>query len=73
MMLEQSINAIQGHIFRGRINGENAGLLACEIMYLAACLLTKADSFERVAEPEKYKDSNFHPQGHEANQLYPQH
>ena len=53
------INAIQGHIFRGRINGENAGLLACEIMYLAACLLTKADSFERVSVPEAFKDSAF--------------
>ena len=53
------INAIQSHIFRGRINGENAGMLACEIMYLAACLLTKADSFERVSDPEAYKDSAF--------------
>ena len=53
------INAIQGHIFRGRINGENAGMLACEIMYLAACLLTKADSFERVSDPEAYKDFAF--------------
>ena len=53
------INAIQGHIFRGRINGENAGMLACKIMYLAACLLTKADSFERVSDPEAYKDFAF--------------
>lgn len=53
------INAIQGHIFRGRINGENAGMLACEIIYLAACLLTKADSFERVSAPEAYKDFAF--------------
>ena len=53
------INAIQGHIFRGRLNGENAGMLACEIMYLAAYLLTKADSFERVSDPEAYKDFAF--------------
>ena len=57
------INAIQGHIFRGRINGENAGMIACEIMYLAACLLTKADSFDRVSDPEPYKDFAFTPKG----------
>lgn len=53
------INAIQGHIFRGRINGENAGMLACEIMYLAASLLTRADTYDRVSDPEAYKDYTF--------------
>ena len=53
------INAIQGHIFQGRINGENAGILACEIMYLAACLLTGATAYERVSAPETYKEAVF--------------
>ena len=33
------ISSIQGHIFVGRINGENAGTYASEVMYLAASLL----------------------------------
>lgn len=48
------INAIQGHIFNGRLNGENAGLIACEVMYLASCLLTGQKNFERVVDTEAY-------------------
>lgn len=50
------INAIQGHIFAGRMNGETAGIYASEIMYLAACLLAKKPSFERITQPEKFRD-----------------
>ncbi|MBR5383016.1 MAG: nucleotidyl transferase AbiEii/AbiGii toxin family protein [Clostridia bacterium] len=49
------INAIQGHIFSGRINGENAGMIACEVMHLAACLLTEQPGFERISSPEAYR------------------
>lgn len=50
------ISAIQGHIFNGRLNGENAGLMACEVMYLASCLLTGQKSFERVVDAEAYRE-----------------
>jgi len=49
------INSIQGHIFRGRINGENAGMMACEVMYLATCILTGQTEYVRVTEPESYR------------------
>ena len=49
------INAIQGHIFQGRINGENAGLIACEIMYLAACILTGQSEYKHITDPEAYR------------------
>lgn len=50
------INAIQGHIFNGRLNGENAGLMVCEVMYLASCLLTGQKSFKRVVDAEVYRE-----------------
>lgn len=49
------INSIQGHIFRGRINGENAGMMACEVMYLTACILTGQTEYVRVTDPESYR------------------
>lgn len=49
------ISAIQGHIFAGRINGENAGAYASEVMYLAACLLTKQPEYVRIDNPEEYR------------------
>ncbi|MBR2810866.1 MAG: hypothetical protein IKD69_05735 [Solobacterium sp.] len=49
------ITSIQGHVFNGRINGENAGMMACEVMYLAACILTEQTEFERVNDPEDYR------------------
>lgn len=56
--LSMGINAIQGHIFEGRINGENAGIYASEVMYLATCILTKQNKFERISHPEEY--TNYH-------------
>ncbi len=50
------ISSIQNHIFSGRFNGENAGLFACEVMYLASCLLTKQRVYERVTDPELYRN-----------------
>lgn len=49
------INALQGHIFRGRINGENAGIMACEVMYLASCILTHQTQYAFDAETAQYK------------------
>lgn len=52
----KGINAIQGHVFQGRINGENAGIMACEVMYLAACLLTDQKEYIRIIDPMQYRD-----------------
>ena len=49
------INAIQGHVFTGRINGENAGIYASELMHLATSLLIKADSYDRIEKPEEFR------------------
>ncbi len=49
------IGAIQGHIFVGRINGENAGVYASEVMYLAANLLTGQVDYERISNPDDYR------------------
>ena len=49
------INAIRGHIFHGRINGENAGMMACEVMYLASCILTGQTEWSRVTDPEEFR------------------
>lgn len=50
------ISSIQGHIFFGRINGENAGEYASEVMYLASCLLTKQREYTRIANPSEYRN-----------------
>ena len=54
--LKMGISSIQGHIFFGRINGENAGVYASEVMYLAACLLTGQTEYVRITEPESYRN-----------------
>ena len=56
------IGSIQGHIFSGRINGENAGAYASEIMYLAACILT-GQEYERISDPDEYRDIPMKMQG----------
>lgn len=50
------ISSIQGHIFVGKINGENAGIYASEVMYLAACLLTGQSEYVRISDPREYRD-----------------
>ena len=57
------INSIQGHIFRGRINGENAGMMACEVMYLATCILTDQTEYARIDEPEQYREEKLTMKG----------
>ena len=49
------INAIQGHVFRGKINGENASLMTCEVMHLAACVLT-GNTFQRITDPAAFRE-----------------
>ena len=56
------IGSIQGHIFSGRINGENAGAYASEVMYLAACILT-GQAYERVSDLDEYRDVQLKMQG----------
>ncbi len=57
------INAIQGHIFQGRINGENAGIMASEVMYLASCILTTQSTFRKIEGPEQYLDVKLQMKG----------
>ena len=54
-VFSKGIGAIQGHLFVGRINGENAGAYASEVMYLATCILTGQD-YERISDPDAYRD-----------------
>lgn len=54
-LFSRGIGAIQGHIFEGRINGENAGVYASEVMHLATCILTEQE-FEKVSNPDAYRD-----------------
>ena len=49
------INSIQGHIFNGKINGENAGSMASEIMYLATCILTGQEECRRISDAESFR------------------
>lgn len=57
------IGAIQGHIFAGRINGENAGVYASEVMYLAANILTGKTKYERIFNSEAYRDMQLNLKG----------
>ncbi len=57
------INSIQGHVFEDRINGENVGIYACELLYLATCLLTKQTEYTRILNPEEYRDVKLNIKG----------
>ena len=57
------ISAIQGHIFAGRINGENAGVYASEVMYLAASILTGQSEYERLLDSEEFTDTQLKLKG----------
>ena len=57
------ISAIQGHVFRGRINGENAGAYASEVMYLATCLLTEQTEYEKITDPAEYREHGLKMKG----------
>jgi hypothetical protein len=60
---KKGIDAIQGHIFSGNINGENAGSMACEVMYLAACLLTGQQEYIKIEESSEYINRTFMMKG----------
>lgn len=51
------ITAIRGHIFNGRFHGENAGMIACEVMYLASCLMTRQEKYVRISNSESYRET----------------
>ncbi len=59
----KGINSLQGHIFEGRINGENAGIYASEVMYLSTCLLTNQLDYESISNPEEYRNIRLNIQG----------
>lgn len=48
------INALQTHIYNGKMNGQEAAKYACGVMYLATCLLTEK-SFERIENPDVFR------------------
>jgi len=56
---QKGLNAIRGHIYRGKYNGEYAALYACEVMYLAASILTEQASCPFISKPEQYIDETF--------------
>ena len=57
------IAAIQGHIFAGRVNGENAGVYASEVMFLAVNLLTGQTEYERIFRPDDYRNTQLKLKG----------
>ena len=48
------INALQTHLFHGRMNGQEAAKCACGVMYLATCLLIEND-YEQIENPNVYR------------------
>ena len=51
----RGINAIQGHVFDGRVNGENAAVLASEVMFLASSILCQKTEYIRITDAEEYR------------------
>lgn len=62
-LFADGIGSIQNHIFKGKIYGENAGVYASEVMYLATCLLTKQKELVKISSPEEYRNSGLKIQG----------
>lgn len=54
---KKGLGGIRGHIYKTNYNGEYAALYACEVMYLAASVLTNQDSCPMITNPEQYIDS----------------
>ena len=52
-MYVEGANALDSHILRGKYNGEMAAINACQVMYLAACVL-KRRPFVKIKNPERY-------------------
>lgn len=54
---KKGLSGIRGHIYKTKYNGEYAALYACEVMYLAASVLTGQEACPMITNPEKYIDS----------------
>ena len=54
--LKAGIRGLQGHLFDGLINGENAVSYASEVMYLATCLLTEQKEYDKISDPGEYQN-----------------
>lgn len=54
---QKGLASIKGHIYMTKYNGEYAAIYACEVMYLAASILTDQDSCLHIIQPELYLDS----------------
>lgn len=54
LKFKSGISRIQNHIFVGKINGENAGGYASEVMYLAASMLIGQKDYVRIFNPDEY-------------------
>ena len=50
------ISRIHNHIIGRPFSGDIAGLLACKVLYLAACLITKEKEVKTIINPEEYSD-----------------
>ena len=61
--LSSGIDAIGGHIYNGRINGEYAVSYASELLDLASHLLTNRIDYSRIEDPKEYLDSEINIQG----------
>lgn len=48
------ISRIRNHIFSGVVTGENAGILACSILYLAACMISGRESCQQISNADEY-------------------
>ena len=51
--LARGIGAINGHFITGTLNGENAAVLSCRVMHMAACLLA-GEEYRPITEPDSY-------------------
>ena len=54
---QKGLSRIRGHIYKTKYNGEYAAIYACEVMYLAASVLTNQKDCPYIAQPEKYLDT----------------
>ena len=59
------IRRIGGHIYSERFNGELAAYIACEVLYLAACLYTDA-KYVVIDNPEEYMNDKLSFRGAKA-------
>jgi len=50
------IDRLRGHLWRDTLMGENAGLRACSILYLAAHLITDRHECTKLSGPEHYQN-----------------